>query len=193
MGIAITIPNADFNNLYGNQITDLVDTPVTNISIFAQDYYIGSRFQLSVNYEPLKTNKRGVIWELVNGSEYAALDKTSGTLDIFNTANGSIITVKATSIYNDAITAEKNINGTYRREADADSSFKTLGKIGNVTENADIPSETKQMLVREANASEWTLQAAPPKIVTNLTEDEVNALINAGTIDNNTLYFCSDD
>lgn len=193
MGIAITIPNADFNNLYGNQITDIIDTPVTNISIFAQDYYIGSRFQLSCNYEPLKTNKRGVTWELVNGSEYAALDKTSGTLDIFNAANGTIITVKATSIYDSSITAEKNINVTYRREADADATYKTLGKVGNVTEYADIASETKQMLVREANATEWTLQAAPPTIVTNLTEDEVTALINSGKIDNNTLYFCSDD
>ena len=37
-GIAITIPGSNFSSEFGNVITDLVDVPVTGISIIANDY-----------------------------------------------------------------------------------------------------------------------------------------------------------
>lgn len=191
-GIAITIPNARFENRFGNQITDLIDTPITGISIFANDYYVGTQYQLSASYLPLRTNQRGCTWSVVNGSEYCAVDSTSGILTIYSNANMSTVKVRATSIYNSNLYAEKEIVLVYKRSVVPDRLVKSLGTLSNVTEEADLPTTGRKMLVKDNRSEEWQLQSAPPIIVTNLTEDEVQAMIEEGTIDDNTLYFCEE-
>jgi len=46
--------------------------------------------------------------------------------------------------------------------------------------------------MKQANTDEWIQTSAPPTIVTNKTEDEVLAMIEDGSIDDNTLYFCEE-
>ena len=189
-GIAITIPNANFYSEFGNTITDLVDVPVTGITIITTDYLVGTKYALAVQYTPLKTSNRGVKWEITSGSEYAAVDPATGVLTIFEGANMKEITVKATSLYTNAVTDSKTISVMYKRSADAVGS--TLGNLKNVNADADAYFNTRKTLVKLAGAREWTLDEAPPTIVTNLTEDEVVMMIENGTVDENTLYFCEE-
>lgn len=191
-GIAITIPNANFGNAFGNTITDLVDTPVTKISIFANDYLIGTQYQLSALYEPTKTNQRGVLWTIVSGSEYAAIDSTSGILTIFETANSTPVVVRATSTWDASVFDTKQITLTYKRAAIPERTVKTIGKLSNVNDEADLPAIGRKMLVKENNSENWTLSSAPPTMVVDKTEEEVMEMIENGTIDENTLYFCEE-
>ena len=188
-GIAITLPKANFHSAFGNTITDLVDVPITNIIIFANDYYVGNMYQLSAIYEPLKTSQRGCKWELVNGGEYCSLSE-KGVLTIFANANMTTITVRATSTFNTSIKAEKEIVITYKQSPiSVNSKGKTLGTLDNVDGSSDIASNNDKILVKESGSSEWIPQDAPPKMVFNKSEAEVREMISKGTIDNNTLYF----
>lgn len=191
-GIAITLPKANFNSAFGNIITDLVDVPITNIIIFANDYYVGNMYQLSAMYEPLKTSQRGCKWELVNGSEYCSLSE-KGVLTIFANANMTTITVRATSTFNTSIKAEKEIVITYKQSPiSVNSKGKTLGTLDNVDGSSDIASNNDKILVKKSGSSAWIPQDAPPKMVFNKSEAEVREMISKGTIDNNTLYFCEE-
>lgn len=193
-GIAITLPKANFNSAFGNTITDLIDTPITNISIFANDYYVGNMYQLSAIYEPLKTNQRGCKWEIVSGKDYCAIDATKGVLTIFATANMTTVKVRATSTYNSSIFAEKEIVLTYKQSPiSINSKGKTLGTLDNVDGSADIAQSGDKILVKESGSSTWTVQDAPPKMVFDKSEAEVRDMISKGTIDNNTLYFCIEE
>ena len=188
-GIAITLPKANFHSAFGNTITDLVDVPITNIIIFAKEYYVGNMYQLSAIYEPLKTSQRGCKWELVNGGEYCSLSE-KGVLTIFANANMTTITVRATSTFNTSIKAEKEIVITYKQSPiSVNSKGKTLGTLDNVDGSSDIASNNDKILVKESGSSEWIPQDAPPKMVFNKSEAEVREMISKGTIDNNTLYF----
>lgn len=189
-GIAITIPNANFYSEFGNTITDLVDVPVTAISIIANDYYVGTKYALAVQYTPLKTSNRGVKWTITSGSEYAAIDASTGVITIFESANMSPVTVKATSLYTNSVYDTKTIQLLYKRAADATAS--TIGKLKNVATSADAYYASRKTLVKEIGSNEWSLGDAAPNIVTDLTEDEVNLMIDNGTVDENTLYFCEE-
>lgn len=191
-GIAITIPNANFNSAFGNTITDLIDVPVTAITINCNDYYVGTQYQLSVSYTPLKTNKRGVRWSITSGSNYAAIDANTGVITIFESANMTPITVTATSVYDNTVTASKEIQILYRRQVIPERLLRSMGNISNVDETADLPSSSRAVLVKEKDSTEWTIGTAPPNIVTDKTEDEVNQMIEDGIIDENTLYFCEE-
>ena len=192
-GIAITLPKANFHSAFGNTITDLVDVPITNIIIFANDYYVGNMYQLSAMYEPLKAWQRGCKWELVNGAEYCSLSE-KGVLTIFANANMTTITVRATSTFNTSIKAEKEIVITYKQSPiSVNSKGKTVGTLDNVDGSADIAQSGDKILVKESGSSTWTVQDAPPKMVFDKSEAEVRDMISKGTIDNNTLYFCIEE
>lgn len=191
-GIAITIPNANFGSRFGNQITDLIDTPVTSIKIFANDYYVGTQYQLSATYEPLKTSQRGCTWSVISGDEYCCIDRTTGVLTIFEPANMTSVVIRATSIYDPSVFNDKEIVLVYKRSAVPERMVKSVGTLTNVTEEADLPLAGRKMLVKEDKANSWTLQSAPPSIITTYTEDEVMKMIDEGTIDDNTLYFCEE-
>lgn len=191
-GIAITLPKANFHSAFGNIITDLVDVPITNIIIFANDYYVGNMYQLSAMYEPLRTSQRGCKWELVNGAEYCSLSE-KGVLTIFANANMTTIKVRATSTFNTSIKAEKEIVITYKQSPiSVNSKGKTLGTLDNVDGSSDIVSNNDKILVKESGSSQWIPQDAPPKMVFDKSEAEVREMISKGTIDNNTLYFCEE-
>lgn len=191
-GIAITIPNGRFNTEFGQVVQELISTPVTGVHITCNDNYIGTQYRLSCQFTPLKTNQRNVVWSIVSGSDYAAIDSTTGLLTIFESANNNYITVKCTSAHNSSIYDTKQIMLLYKRSAIPDRLVKSIGNLSNVEREADQKLGERKMLVKEANTTEWTQAPAPPNIVTNLTEDEVLAMIDNGTIDDNTLYFCEE-
>ena len=192
MGIAITIPNANYSSAFGNVITELVSEHVTAVHIACNDYYVGTQFQLSCTFEPYLTNERSCRWSIIAGSEYASIDSTSGLLTIFDSANSNIITVKAEAATNSSIYDMKDINITYKRAAIPDRIVKSIGKLANVTEDADLRIPGRKVLVKEDNQENWTLAAAPPNIDISKSEDQVMQMIENGTIDDNTLYFCEE-
>lgn len=189
-GIAITIPNTNFHTEFGNIITDLIDTPVTGISIAGNDYYVGTRYAMTVNYTPVRTSHRGCRWSIVSGSEYASIDENTGVITIFESANMNTVTVRAVSTYNSQLTATKEITLLYRRAANSVMS-STLGKLSNVDSEADVTYPTRKTLIKESGTGEWKVGDLPV-IETGLTEDEVAQMIEDGTIDENTLYFCEE-
>lgn len=117
-GLAIIIKNADFSAKNIGRVTFLKDVDVTGISIVADSSYTGVMAELSVNYEPFNTSQKGVKWEITSGSSFAGIDANTGVLTIRNGANGSQITVKATSVYNSSIAATKAISVTYKETVD---------------------------------------------------------------------------
>ncbi len=191
-GIAITIPNGNYSTEFGQIVTELVDTPVTGITITCNDNYIGTQYRLSCQFAPLRTNQRNVRWEIVSGSEYAAIDAATGLLTIFESANNTIITVRATSLSNSSIYDTKELVLTYKRSAVTERLIKSLGNLSNVDSTADQRATNPVIMVKKANTTEWVMESAPPAIVTDKTEDQVLAMIENGTIDDNTLYFCQE-
>lgn len=188
-GIAITIPGSNFSSEFGNVITDLVDVPVTGISIIANDYYVGTKYALGVSLTPSKTSHRECIWSIVSGSEYASIDRSTGIITIFESANMSPVRVKVMSVYDNNIQAQKEINLMYRRAATPNQ--KTLGALNNVDAEVDLVYDKRKTLVKEVGTGEWKLGDLPI-IETRFTEDEVNQMIENGTIDDKTLYFCEE-
>lgn len=66
--------------------------------------------QASVSYTPNDSSFYGVTWSIVSGDEFASIDSASGLITIM--ASGSV-TIKATSTYNSAITAQSTIAVEY--------------------------------------------------------------------------------
>lgn len=192
MGIAITIPNGNYSTSFGQIVTELVDQPVTSVKISCNDYYIGTQYILSCQYQPLQTNQRLVRWEIVSGGSYAAIDSSSGQLTIFESANNTPVTIKATSAYDEGIYDIKEVVLTYKRSIVPQKMVRSLGALSNVDGDSDQILPGNVILVKKANTDVWVQTSAPPTIVTNKTEDEVLAMIEDGSIDDNTLYFCEE-
>ena len=113
-------------------------------------------------------------------------------LTIFESANNTIITVRATSLSNSSIYDTKELVLTYKRSAVTERLIKSLGNLSNVDSTADQRATNPVIMVKKANTTEWVMESAPPAIVTDKTEDQVLAMIENGTIDDNTLYFCQE-
>lgn len=112
-GIAIVIPDADFSSANIGKVTLLKDVAVTSITINADDAYTGNKATLAVTYTPANTSHKGVAWEITAGADYASIDAGTGVLTIKEGASASAVTVKATSSYDNSITATKTISVTY--------------------------------------------------------------------------------
>ena len=93
------------------------------------------------------------------------------------------------SVYDNNIQAQKEINLMYRRAATPNQ--KTLGALNNVDAEVDLVYDKRKTLVKEVGTGEWKLGDLPI-IETRFTEDEVNQMIENGTIDDKTLYFCEE-
>lgn len=186
----MTIPNADFSSAFGNQITDIYDTPVTSIKIVANDYYVGTQYKLGVSYEPEKTSNKGVKWSITNGNEYCSILEGSGVFTIFEDANMTPVTFRATSIYDESIYNEKEVILTYKRSTIYDKRTNSLGNLGNVDSIVDVTENKDKIILKKASSDIWTEQDAPPVMDFSYTEDEITKMIEEGNIDKNTLYFC---
>lgn len=105
-------------NQYADRIKPLSETKT--IILLARDRYIGRRFNIRLLYGQLYEYEKGVTWSITSGSEYASIDQ-EGNVTINESANNSVITVRATSIYNDMIYDDIDITITY-----ADSEYLYL-------------------------------------------------------------------
>ena len=72
----------------------------------------GNSSEYTVTYTPTGTTQRGVDWSIVGGSVYASIDQT-GKLTVKSGAAASAVTVRATSVANSTVYAEKAVTVTY--------------------------------------------------------------------------------
>ena len=178
-GIAIAIPGADFSGKNLGKVTFLEDVDVTGIAIVANDSYEGQTAQLSIAYTPATTNQKGVIWSISSGSTYASIDASSGKLTILEGANNSTVTVKATSIYNSSVFAEKAINVTYAETVEELTSIAIEGP-STVSMKA-----TYSVLYSPENTAykgvEWVIDSGSDYATINVDTGELIALDGANS------------
>lgn len=121
-----------YSNKY-NTIFSRVSIPLESLDISGEERLDDSsnQLQLGIIYNPSNTTKRGVIWELVSGSEYASLG-ANGLLTAKEGADESVVVVKATSTHYVDIFATKSILVSYHNEA-------VVAHGLTVTTNVDSP------------------------------------------------------
>lgn len=112
MGIALFVPGVDFSDTNLGQVTLSGDTPIEGISINSPSSFTGEVLQLQIDYNPIFTTERDIVWSIESGSEYGYVD-SNGKLYIATSASGSTVTVKATSVDDSSIFATKEIEVTY--------------------------------------------------------------------------------
>lgn len=129
MGIAIILNGVDFSNANLGQVTLTDPVSVESISLEKNiSSYIGPKFRLAVNFTPIDTTERGIVWNITSGSQYATIDASTGEVTVLSGANANTITVKATSTADPSINATKNIVVTYyEKEVTLLSWIKTGG------------------------------------------------------------------
>lgn len=142
MGKAIILSDVNFSSVGLGVVTPYRDNPVTGLNIVSPLEIIGESYQLGIEYTPVDTTQRGVLWSIVSGSQYASVDN-DGNVTISESANNSTIVVKATSTYNSSVNTEKTIVVTYHAAtlwdealADADCAVYMNGK-GKLYEKTD--------------------------------------------------------
>lgn len=94
--------------------------------------------QLTVEYIPSNTSKKGVRWSIVSGSEYADVDD-NGNISIKEGANNNQVVVRAQSIVYEAVKDEVTIVVKYR-VSDVELAYIETGG-GNYVDTGIKPSE----------------------------------------------------
>lgn len=107
-GIAIIIKGADFSQNNLGKVNFLENIPVESISILGQSVLSEKTAQYTISALPEGTSQTEVIWSITSGSEYAKIDE-NGKLTVIQTVESATVTIKAVSLYNSSVYAEKQI------------------------------------------------------------------------------------
>lgn len=107
-GIAIIIKGADFSQNNLGKVNFLENIPVESISILGQSVLSEKTAQYTISALPEGTSQTEVIWSIISGSEYAKIDE-NGKLTVTQTVESASVTIKAVSLYNSSVYAEKKI------------------------------------------------------------------------------------
>ena len=97
-------------NVYANSIKPI--SSMKDIKLKVVDMFTGLFLDVRVLYGFNYEYENGVIFSIINGNEHATIDQ-NGKITINETANASVITVRATSIYDESKYDEKDITITY--------------------------------------------------------------------------------
>lgn len=97
-----------------NTVADKAVVAITGLSVSGASSVndSGNSSKYTVTYTPTTTTQRGVNWSIVSGSAYASIDQT-GNLTVKSGASASNVAVRATSVYDSSIYAEKTVKVTY--------------------------------------------------------------------------------
>ena len=113
MGIALILPECDFNSKSLGKVTIKGNVPLTGISIVGDDNVNGVEAQYTCMYNPAVTTERDVVWSVESGNQYAYINPTTGKLLVLEGASNANVTIKAVSALYPDIYATKNIVVTY--------------------------------------------------------------------------------
>lgn len=113
MGIALILPECDFNSKSLGKVTIKGNVPLTGISIVGDDNVNGVEAQYNCMYSPAVTTERDVVWSVDSGNQYAYINPSTGLLLVLEGASNANVTIKAASALHPDIYATKNIVVTY--------------------------------------------------------------------------------
>lgn len=91
--------------------TPLEDIPLESISIIGDVEVIGLTASYDIVYNPTSASKRGVLWSIDKGSEYASI--SDGILTVLKGADGNMVTIKATAQHYPDVYAVMDVSVTY--------------------------------------------------------------------------------
>lgn len=153
MGKAIIVKGLDFSASGLGKVTIFRPMPLEALSIVGVDSVVGTEdaYTFDVQYDPVATTQRGVSWSIVEGEAYATIDN-NGNLSILSGARASLVTIRATSLFNENIHADKVISVTYKASEPIHTgstyfipltrdSAPTQGTLNVVKENATYSEE----------------------------------------------------
>lgn len=114
MGIAILLTGTDFSDANLGQVTLTDPVAVQSISLDNNiSSFIGPSFKLAVDFTPINTSERGIVWSITNGASYATIDSVTGEVTVDENANGNTITIQATSTSDNTLIATHDVVVTY--------------------------------------------------------------------------------
>ena len=108
MGIAVIIPNVNYQDANLGKVTLQQGVPLRSMTIVGPDE-ITEPTLFNVNFFPANTSQRGVAWSIVSGSSYASINAETGELTPIVGAAVNDVVVRATSTADNTIYAEKSI------------------------------------------------------------------------------------
>ena len=148
MGIAILLTDANFSDANLGQVTFSNPVAVEGISLDDNiSSFIGPSFKPVVDFTPVNTTERGVVWSIESGNSYATIDSVTGEVTVLSNANESVITIKAVSTSDNTLMATRNVTVTYNtQEVELITWIKTGGAnyvLTDVTPDSSYSYETR--------------------------------------------------
>ena len=116
MGIAVIIPSVSFADKNIGRVTLAEQVLLESLSIVGPSSVAGTTdaAEYTVDYNPIETSQRGVVWSVESGGAYATIDADTGVLTILSAASSAqSVTIRATSTENPTIYDEKTISVLY--------------------------------------------------------------------------------
>lgn len=88
--------------------------PATGVTISGPSEMVGIKnSELSATISPTDASNTSVLWSITSGNQYAVINEDTGVVSILTNADNSPITVRATSMSDSSVYAEKQINVTF--------------------------------------------------------------------------------
>ena len=112
MGIAVIIPNVNFQDTNLGKVTLQQGVPLRSMTIVGPDE-ITEPTLFNVNFFPANTSQRGVAWSIVSGATYASINAETGEVTPIVGAVVNDVVIRATSTADNTIYAEKTVSVSY--------------------------------------------------------------------------------
>lgn len=181
-GIAIIIKGADFSQSNLGKVNFLENIAVESISILGQSVLSEKTAQYTISALPEGTSQTEVLWSITSGSEYAKIDE-NGKLTVIQTVESASVTIKAVSLYNSSVYAEKQITLSSVEIPPISPTYK----FGFYAENG-IFNNTDNGYNKYATFDGISLDSLDDKIINVICEDgwqvRLIAMVNSNTVGN---------
>lgn len=112
MGIAVIIPNVNYQDANLGKVTLQQGVPLRSMTIVGPDEITEPTF-FRVNFFPANTSQRGIVWSIVSGATYASIDSDTGEVTPIVGAAMNDVVIRATSTEDSDIYAEKTVAVSY--------------------------------------------------------------------------------
>lgn len=112
MGIAVIIPNVNYQDANLGKVTLQQGVPLRSMTIVGPDE-ITEPTLFTVNFFPANTSQRGLVWSIVSGGTYASINAETGELTPIVGASVNPVVIRATSSEDSDIYAEKTVSVSF--------------------------------------------------------------------------------
>lgn len=131
MGIAIIIPDINFEDANIGKVTSAKEVNVESMSII-EGTTNGNNIPLSIQYSPLNATNKGVTW--TSSNKTIAVVNTDGVVEVQQGASSSSVTITATLVADTSITASIDLTVTFKNILGVPFNTGLLTMAGNESE-----------------------------------------------------------